>query len=326
VTSNLELHEVDAVLRRVASLGVDWRSTRFATYRDEFMGHQRRDPAFIASFRAEESRQRLTFEAASQLLQLLLAETVWHLLDQRLLKGALEHVMAGPALDPSDDDRPRNTLLELVAAAHLADRFDVSLTANDEDVRLDHSRLGHGAVECKRPKALDNILPNLNKIGSQLRAREKRGSSFGVAVIGGDRIAQLASAAYEAPTIQVADSSMEEIAKIIADRVLRDSWDVACDLVPTACYATVVVTGSILVRQPLHVRPVCQIIDLHLARSRVSADIHEAFAPRSDGPMAKFVVDARTERSGRATVGADRRALPALETDLVLDTPPRSKR
>jgi hypothetical protein len=245
---------------------------------------------------------------------------VWDQLEQRLLKQALETVLAGPALDPPDDDRPRNTLLELVAAANLADRFRVSLTANAEDVRLDHVVLGQGAVECKRPKAVDNILPNLSKIGSQLRAREKTGSRFGVAVIGGDRIARLASQAHEAPTIAVADTSMEDLAKIVADRVLRDAWNVACDLLPAACYATVIVTGSILVREPLHIRPVCQVIDFHLARDSVSGDVHEAFKPRGGGPLSRFVVHERTERPRLLGVApnGDRVAVGALETNVVV--------
>jgi len=291
----LTVEEVDAVLARVGGLGIDWRVSRFATYRDELVAQRAADRAFIEAFRRDEGRQRLSFETGAQLLQLLLAATVWDRLDRQLLKRALETVFAGPALDPPDDDRPRNTLLELVAAANLADRFQVSLTADAEDVRLDHSVLGQGAVECKRPKGIDNVLPNLSKIGAQLRSREKSGSRFGVAVIGGDRIARLASHAHEAPTIAIADTSMEDLAKILADRVLKGAWDVACDLLPAACYATVIATGSILVREPLHIRPVCQVIDFHLARDSVSADVHEAFKPKGGGPLSRFVVHERTE-------------------------------
>jgi hypothetical protein len=316
----LTVEDVDAVLARVAGLGVDWRTSRFATYREELVAQRAADRAFIEAFRRDEGRQRLSFETGAQLLQLLLAATVWDRLDRHLLKRALETVFAGAALDPPDDDRPRNTLLELVAAANLADRFQVSLTANAEDVRLDHAVLGQGAVECKRPKGIDNILPNLSKIGAQLRAREKSGSRFGVAVIGGDRIARLASQAHEAPTIEIADTSMEELARILADRVLKDAWNVACDLLPAACYATVIVTGSILVREPLHIRPVCEVIDFHLARASVSADVHEAFRPKGGGPLSRFVVHERTETpsSPGNTINGDRAAVTALETDIVI--------
>jgi hypothetical protein len=111
------------------------------------------------------------------------------------------------------------------------------------------------------------------------------------------------------------------MAKIIADRVLGDSWDVACELLPAACYATVVVTGSILVREPLHVRPVCQIIDLHLPRARVSSDVHEAFRPRSGGPMSQFIADERTERPKAEAAGL-RQTLPALDTNVAIDEEP----
>jgi hypothetical protein len=134
----LTVEKVDAVLARVASLGLDWRASRFATYRQELVAQRAADRAFLAVFRGDEGRQRLSFEAGAQLLQLLLAATVWDRLDRHLLKRALETVFDGPPLDPPDDDRPRNTLLELVAAANLADRFQVSLTTNAKDVRLDH--------------------------------------------------------------------------------------------------------------------------------------------------------------------------------------------
>ena len=132
------------------------------------------------------------------------------------------------------------------------------------------------------------------------------------------RIAQLASNAYEAPSIQMADYSIEQMAKILADRVLRDSWDVACELLPAACYTTVVVTGSILVREPLHVRPICQIIDLHLPRARVSRVVREAFMPRSGGPMSRFIVDERTDRP-KAEADGLRQAPPALDANVVID-------
>ena len=316
----LTVEDIDLVLGRVAGLGLDWRGSRFATYRAELLAQRAADRTFIDAFRRDEARQRLSFETGAQLLQLLLAAAAWDRLDQRLLKQALETVLTGPALDPPDDDRPRNTLLELVVAANLADRFRVSLAANAEDVRLEHEVLRQGAVECKRPKGVDNILPNLSKIGSQLRAREKTGSRFGVAAIGGDRIARLASQAYEAPTIAVADASMEELAKRVADRVLRDAWNVSCDLLPAACYATVILTGSILVREPLQIRPVCQVIDFHLARSSVSAEVHEAFKPRSGGPLARYVVNERTETPGLQARAPpeDRATVAALETNVVV--------
>ena len=269
----LTVDVVDRVLARVTGPGLDWRGSRFAAYRDELVAHRTAARDFVEAFRRDEGRQRLLFETGGQLLQLVLASAVWDHLDQRLLNQNLEIVLAGPALDPTDDDRPRNTLLELVAAANLADRFQVSLTANAEDVRLDHPVLGQGAVECKRPKRVDNILGNLNKISSQLRARERAGSRFGVAVVGADRIAALASQAHEAPTIDVADGSMDDLAKIVFKRVLRDAWDVACDLLPSAYFATVIVTGSILVREPLHLRPVCQVLDFHLPRMLVPDDV-----------------------------------------------------
>jgi hypothetical protein len=58
-------------------------------------------------------------------------------------------VLAGPPVADSEDDEPRNTLLELVTSRVARDLgFSVSLTRDDEDVRLNHPGLGRGAIEC----------------------------------------------------------------------------------------------------------------------------------------------------------------------------------
>jgi hypothetical protein len=291
---NLSLAVVDHVLARAASFGVAWRGSRFETYRNEMIAQASPDRAFIESFRRDNARQRLSFEAASQLLQMILAETAWDRLDRARLKAALKIVVKGPPLDPGDDDLPRNTLAELVAAANFAGRFTVGLTASAEDVRLDHPVIGQGAVEAKRPKALKNILSNLNSVGRQLRDRAKDGSQYGVTVIGGDRIAALASQAHEAPTVEVADQAMKDIVSEIASAVLRSAVDPACSVAPPAVYATVILTGAILVREPLHMLSISHVVDFPLPGT-VPEDIHEAFKPKpGGGPMSKYSVAEHT--------------------------------
>ena len=121
------------------------------------------------------------FEVGAQISQVVLAATVWRQLDQHLLRSSLKAVFQGPALDAPDDDLPRNTLLELVAAAVLAGRFRPQLTTRAEDVRITHPEIGLGAVEAKRPLRDRTLLSNLNRIGEQLRTRELLGSLYGVA-------------------------------------------------------------------------------------------------------------------------------------------------
>ena len=234
----LDLQTLDAVLSRVEAMGVPWRGSRFETYRAEVAAHKAPNRAFIEAYRKDEAKQRTSFEASAQILQLLLSETVWERLDPARLKAALRVIMEGPAIDRGSDDRPRNTLAELVAAAHFADRFDVSLTADAEDVRLEHEVIGQGAVESKRPKALKNMLPNLNEIGRQLRDRAKDGSCLMVwpssAQIG---LRTLRAEHMRLRQSRLPDRAMEDMVGEVASAVLRTVADVACDVVPPAVYA-----------------------------------------------------------------------------------------
>jgi hypothetical protein len=112
-----------------------------------------------------------------------------------------------------------------------------------------HPEIGRGAVESKRPTRVD-LLHNLNEIGRQLRDREADGSQYGAAVIGGDRIAQTASNAFEAETAEEANAGVRNIATTLAEEVEGVSKDVACEVVPAASRAIVIVTGAVLVRRP----------------------------------------------------------------------------
>jgi hypothetical protein len=120
--------------------------------------HAKRSPEFIRQYEESNEIQRLTFEAGSQLVQVTLAESIWKDLDRARLRAALKIVVDGPEVSDDPDDRPRNTLLELVAAADLADRgFKVNLTRKKEDVALECPGVGAGAAECKRPARLETI-------------------------------------------------------------------------------------------------------------------------------------------------------------------------
>jgi len=128
------LEDIDRVLERVTSLGVPWRGTRFEIYREELQVHASPTRDFIESVRRDDRRKRLTFETGAQIVQLVMAETIWDQLDVQGLKAALKVIFDnGPAVDALADDLPRNTLLELVAAALLSGRFAVAFTELLED-------------------------------------------------------------------------------------------------------------------------------------------------------------------------------------------------
>ena len=218
--------------------------------------HMNPSREFIRRYRGDEHVRRLTFEAGSQLIQLVLAEVVWDRLDQARLRAALREIVEGPDLSDHPDDQPRSTLLELVTAADLADHgFIVNLTKSKEDVALACPDVGPGAAECKRPVHLESILSNLQKIGQQLRQREKAGSRFGVAVVGADRIAHFHRQMYEAADVDEVNAATAALTEALGKRVDEAIEDTTSNLVPSAAFMTIVLTGSVLIREPFHLRP-----------------------------------------------------------------------
>lgn len=202
----------------------------------------------------------------------------------------LQEIVAGPELTESDDDKPRNTLLELVTAALLSDRgFDVDITKDREDVTLQCPGAGKGAAECKRPSRCENILPNLRRIGEQLRQREKRGSNFGVAVLGLDRASGLCRAIHEAETVDELDWALTLIRNDAAARVAEAVQDPACNVVPAAVCGVVVISGAVLIRKPRHIRPFCTEEPMALVdESQIHPEIVSRMNHPPKGPLEKF--------------------------------------
>jgi hypothetical protein len=292
------LADLDRVLERVEKLGVTWRGSRFEAYRNELAAHRAPTPEFVKAFHEDATKQRLTFEAGMQFTQLIMAERAWDALEAHLVKKTLAAVFEGPTIDPPSDDRPRNTLLELLAASMLVGHFKTRLTAKAEDVRLDHPEIGRGAVESKRPLHMEKLLSNLNEIGRQLRSREAGGSQYGVAVIGGDRIAQTASNAFESETAEEAYGAVRDMATTLAHQVEHVSRDIACDVVPAASRAIVIVTGAVLVRKPRAIlQPVVSAIGFPLGDPGHRSEVHRTFET-SRGPLLEdMLVDHRVGQS-----------------------------
>jgi len=187
------------LLRRVTALGPSWQGTRFESYLaiiDELIeleGRRRTDPDAYRAFRDDLHKQEVLFEGGSQLFQLELAATVWDRLDQNVLADKLEKILAGPVLpEPATlgSDQPRDLLVELLAAAMMADcGFTPTISQNDEDLRASSPGRPDVFVECKRP-ASENSLPGaLKKLRSQAWSRkEKRGATLCMAFIAAERV------------------------------------------------------------------------------------------------------------------------------------------
>jgi hypothetical protein len=184
------------ILAQIKAMGLDWKSPgsdRFVRYLEVLELITNPPPGLFDTVNDKtDDTRKLIMIGANQVLQLQLAAETFPHLDPDLLKRNLKKILAGPALPQGNDDEPRDTLLEMVAAANALDYgFKPSLTAVDEDVRLDHPTLGQGAIECKRPRGWKTLKKNLTKIGDQLRERETTGSKYGIAVIGADRLLEV---------------------------------------------------------------------------------------------------------------------------------------
>ncbi|MCG8556788.1 MAG: hypothetical protein MJD61_16100 [Proteobacteria bacterium] len=227
------------------------RRSRFDEYLRSLENYSEPTAEFVAVYRKQKLLRRAMFEASAQCYQLHLASLLWDEFDAGRLRTALRHILAGPALDPKSDDKPRDTLLELVAAAVLYDiGFDVGLTDGHEDVVLRQESLGRGAAECKRPRAAKNLRANCNRLARQLRERRAVGSKYGMAVIGLDRLSGLFGDAHEAETTEDATQAMEEITRTVAAQLNKCA--VRSGLDREASVAVLVLSGCVLVRQPLH--------------------------------------------------------------------------
>lgn len=159
------------------------------------------------------------FEAYSQLGQLVMVERAAERLQSREFRQALSKISRGGYLQETDDDIPRDTLLELVVAAVFADAgFDVELTTNAEDLRIDVPGLGWGIAECKRPRHRGTMLKNAREAVAQIgkRIRTDPSIQFGVPVLGLDLVMMPLSQPHAARNEKELDDALEnEKARLI---------------------------------------------------------------------------------------------------------------
>jgi len=183
---------LQGALDQVAALGVAWRDTRFEHYLQIIADH--------AILTREQILERpgttLAAEALRQADQLTEASLLFPTLEKELLIEKLRAVVAGNDLHlaPDTDDRPRNTLFELMVGRILHEHgFAVQLTKNQEDLVATHPALGQRvSIECKRPaycstpeQVEKRLLKNLVGLRDQLKRRDRRNLRMGVVAMDG---------------------------------------------------------------------------------------------------------------------------------------------
>lgn len=204
---------LQGALDQVAALGIVWRDTRFEHYLQVIWDH--------AILTREQILERpgtaLVAEAVRQADQLTEASRLFPLLEKKLLIEKLHTIVAGDDLhlDPDTDDRPRNTLFELMVGRILAEHgFAVNLTKNQEDLVATHPALDRRiSIECKRPAYCSTpeqverrLLKNLVALRDQLKRRDRRNVRMGVVAMDG---------VYRMRDQTVVGSSQEEIAGML---------------------------------------------------------------------------------------------------------------
>ena len=150
-------------------------------------------PDVYRAFREDLHKQEVLFEGGSQLFQLQLAATVWDRLDHDVLADKLLRILAGPVLPApgmGGSDQPRDLLVELLAAAMMADcGFTPTISRNDEDLRASSSGRPDVFVECKRPASGDSLPSALRAVRSQAWSRKQnRGATLCMAFIAAERV------------------------------------------------------------------------------------------------------------------------------------------
>jgi hypothetical protein len=281
------------VLAQIEAMGLDWKAPgtdRFARYLEALELISNPPPGFLDKVNDKDDETRkLIMIGASHVLQLQLAGETFPYLDPELLKRNMKKILAGPPIAQGDDDEPTDTLLEMVAAANALDYgFKPSLTAVDEDVRLHHPALGQGALECKRPRKPETLRKNLTKIGNQLRERQDTGSTYGMAVIGADRLLELADGRVWACRDLAEERAVtKKMMNLAVNAFFEESEDPKCRLVPPAIAGIVVLCGAVAISQPRAIRPFSQIALFPLPGANIPPDLAKLLGSDPIGPVSK---------------------------------------
>jgi hypothetical protein len=251
-------------LDRARELGVEWRGSRFDSYLaiiDELCQLEERrktDPEAFVEFHREIGRQELLFEGASQMIQLRLASKVWGRLERAVLSAKLKKIVGGPLMpvrgaDQGEvTDEPRDTLVELLAAAIMAEHgFEPGLTRVDEDLRLVLAGRPLIIAECKRPMGRETLPTALGSLRTQFWRRKNQGATLCMPFVAAERIEPFASLLTQAESAEELDLEVQRRIRAVIDEIRN-----ICATVPGRSLGTlspvgvVTFSGAVWVRQP----------------------------------------------------------------------------
>ncbi len=185
----------------VEKLGLTWKGTRFDRYQQIIDDTFRGASANLVVPTNTRIDPLLRREAMNQSIQLAVSRPCWERFrTETSLVARLRMILKGSLSQEADEDKARNTLLELCAGAVMLNT-DLQVTFPDGDVEdlivqlptvPGESPLPPLAVECKRPQSVSTIQGNIKKLRrEQIPARISAGYAHVLPVIGVDRFAPL---------------------------------------------------------------------------------------------------------------------------------------
>lgn len=229
------LARAEAVLDRLEGYGLKWRHTRFERYRAQL---ERLVTTPLDSL--NDAGQALFYEATTQFYHLSQSLMWWGSVDQAELSARLKHVLDGQDLPVlrTGEDRPRNTLFELITATQLhARRFGLELA--EPDIVAHRVDIGQAFVACKRPSSVRTSLPKRLKEGR--RQVDGRGG-IGIVAVDGTRMAGVAGHVHVMSDLTDADGDIHDRIRFLRDSIAALIRDHRVQLYPEVAGVAVILT------------------------------------------------------------------------------------
>jgi len=236
------------VLAGLRALGVRTSGTRFDRYERFLVDATKRTYPHAIDWVAGAAEHAYEVEAIGQFVQLASALSLRDQLDAELLRLRLVEIVKGPE-SPSDDDRPRNILLELAAGAMLSQPplVTVSLTHGTEDLVLQVDGLPDFPIECKRPSVVGALERNVHRARRQLRGHRVRYPNGGILVIGIDRLVGLSG---RLPVLATPEAIRTTVTGLLEETCLEVARVGGERLARVAVMAITLLAGAVWTQEP----------------------------------------------------------------------------